>query len=427
MADKKIIPVMLKKKETDTDVWTLAVQRARRLFEEFDHVAVMFSGGKDSTATLHAVLAAAHEKPEERLPLRVIFFDEEVIPLETEGYVRRLSKRDDIDLEWYCIPVLHFNACSREEGFWYPWAPEMKDKWVRPMPPEALTDIPEKYMPGGWAGVNDVTKRMHHSNLVAELFNPALHGEAVQALGIRAAESLRRHQAVTRRERDNWIIRNIDGDLNGAVWKAYPIYDWGNDDVWTAPKRFGWDYNHGYDALEMCGVPVSQQRMGPPFGAESMKSLKDWAAAYPDVWKKVVESDRVPGAATASRYAGTELYSAGKYPEKPEGISWMNFILTILERHRPENRVSYGKRVREDIAYHRSQTRDPIAEHAAHPATGASWDFLAMLASRGDPQSRKDMRQRRAAPYDKKYPATVTKYEEEIAAIKADGRMKEII
>ena len=69
----------LKKSPVDENVWELAVQRARQLYEQFDHVAVSFSGGKDSTATLHAMLAAAHEKPEERLPLRVIFWDEECI------------------------------------------------------------------------------------------------------------------------------------------------------------------------------------------------------------------------------------------------------------------------------------------------------------------------------------------------------------
>lgn len=430
MAKKReVVARMLPKHELGDDVWTLAVQRARRLFEEFDHVAVQFSGGKDSTATLHAVLAAAHEKPEERLPVRVIFFDEEVIPMETEEYVRRVSQRDDVDLEWYCIPLKHFNTCSREEGFWYPWAPEAKDKWVRSMPPEALTDIPDEYYPGGYAGVHDVNKRVHHSDISADLFNPAIHGEAVQALGIRAAESLRRMQAVTRREKDNWIIQSRDGNVRGALWRAYPVYDWGNDDVWTAPKTFGWDYNHGYDTLEMRNVPIPQQRMGPPFGAEAISGLKYWQEVSPDIWSKVVENNRIPGAATAARYASTVLYSAGEYPTKPEGITWMDFIMQILDRHRPDNRVAFGERVFKDIDFHRRRSDGaPMAEHAPHPESGASWDFLAMLASRGDPQYRKDMKNRRAAPYHKEeYAKKVKKYEDEIEQIRKDGRMKEIL
>src|SRR4029077_1934875 len=76
-----------------------------------------------------------------RLPLRVYFFDEEAIPLQTEAYARRVSQRPDVAFEWYCLPVRHRNACSRQSPWWSPWDPACPELWVRPMPPEGITQL----------------------------------------------------------------------------------------------------------------------------------------------------------------------------------------------------------------------------------------------------------------------------------------------
>lgn len=408
---------------TEENVWELAVQRARQLYEQFDHVAVSFSGGKDSTATLHAMLAAAHEKPEERLPLRVIFWDEECIPPDTVDYARRVSQRDDVNFEWYCVPIKCGNACNRRDPYWYPWAPEDKDKWVRELPPEAITEIP------GY----DPTKpsdRLTHYGVAGYLFPPSKYGEAVQVLGIRAQESLRRLQAVNRRENDNWIIQAKESEIagSGALWKAYPIYDWKTEDVWTAPAEFGWDYNTAYDKQEMHGVKPSQQRMGPPFGQEPMRSLGQWHACWPELWDKMVY--RVPGAATAARYSTTELYSSGSYPIKPDGITWPEYLKQILAKRSPEEQRKLGTRMVQYIKRHHERTNGaPMPEHDWHPSTGCSWDYLAMICDRGDRMGRKDPsgRQISSIQEPEKYEAQLAKYHADIDKVKAEGRYKEII
>lgn len=419
---QKKAPKTLKKKDLDEDVWTLAVQRARQLYDMFDHVAVQFSGGKDSTATLHAVLAAAHEKPEERLPLRVVFWDEEIVSKETEDYVRRISQRDDVALEWYCIPIKHRNAASSKQPYWAPWAPEDKHKWVRPLPPEAITDLP-----GGYAGLHDPEKRLHHSDLSPLIFDPAIHGEACEALGIRAAESLRRYGAVSKREKDNWIIRNTLKAVRGALWKAYPVYDWSTQDVWTAPKLLGWDYNHNYDLQEMHGLTSHSQRVGPPFGNEALQKLNMWPVLFPDLWEKMIE--RVPGVATAARYATTELYAWGEYPEKPDGITWPQFIKQILDKLDPEARRDNAEAITNHINTHkRASGNELIPEKAWHPESGASWDYLAMLAQRGDMMGRRAPSNRIVSQEKtKEYARTVQKYNDDLARVREEGRMKEII
>lgn len=415
------LPMTMSKKELQEDVWTLAVQRARQLYEMFDHVSVQFSGGKDSTAALHAILAAAHEKPEERLPVRVIFWDEEIISPETEAYVRRVSQREDVDFEWYCVPLWQRNSASSKEPYWAPWAPEHEDKWVRPLPPEAITEIP------GYEGVHNPEKRLAHAELASYIYNPGEHGEAVQVLGIRAAESLSRYRAVARREKDNWIVQDNTKTIRGALWKAYPIYDWSTQDVWTAPKLLGWDYNHDYDYQEMNGYTSHSQRVGSPFGAEALRKLDMWPVLFPDRWEKMI--DRVPGVRTAALYARSELYSWGEYPTKPEGITWPAYVKQILDGLKPEARLHHSEKVRKVLLTHKNNTGGAlIAEKALHPDSGLAWDYLAMLAQRGDMYNRRDPSNRIVSRHKtKEYERALRKYHDDLARVRAEGRIKEII
>ena len=250
----------------------------------------------------------------------------------------------------------------------------------------------------------------------------------MEVLGIRAEESLRRLQAVTNRENDNWIIQRKGEHVAGANWKAYPIYDWKTEDVWTAPAQFNWDYNTAYDKQEMHGVKPSQQRMGPPFGQEPMRSLGQWHACWPELWDGMVY--RVPGAATAARYSTTELYSSGEYPVKPDGITWPAYLMQLLAKRAPEEQRTLGARMAQCIEAHRKKTGGlPISESHYHPDSGCSWDYLAMICDRGDRMNRKDPAARIIGPSQGKdrYDAQLKKYEADIANVKAEGRYKEII
>lgn len=367
-------------KPLDQDVLTLARERMDHLYDMFDHVAVSFSGGKDSTVILNLAVEAATKAG--RLPVRAIHFDEEAVSPDTERYVRNVWNREDVDLEWYTTPIRHRNACSDDEAEWFPWAPEDEDIWCRPMPPEGISRI------DGYDS-DDPAKRLYIPNLCPTLFDPVKHGTSVQVMGIRADESMRRRQAVSRRRHDNYIIVENAPTAPGGLMKAYPIYDWKIEDVWIAPRELGWETNYEYQVQSMHGISPSQQRVAPPYGEQPVRRLSMWAACYPELWDRMVE--RVEGAPAAARYATTELWGAGdrKMILKPEGMTWQEAIAQAIEAHPPDKRKWVAGKVKRTIGtHHRKVPRAPILDDVPHPLTGVSWQYLYRLAVRGDYKDR---------------------------------------
>lgn len=386
MAGKK--GVMRQRVDLDVDVMTMARQRMAYAFDMFDHIAVAFSGGKDSTVCLELALEEAKKRG--RLPLDVIHWDEEAIPYETEHYVRRRWNDPDLDVRWYCVPVQHFNACARSEPWWWPWDPDKEELWVRPMPPEAITSVP------GFP-IQPPEARLPIPKANGLIHPPEQYGQVGLVMGIRADESLTRYRAVVRKDVENYIIQVKSGPADvGNIYKVYPIYDFTTWDVWRAIGTGGgrapdgsdpWDYNAAYDQMEMAGVHPNQQRCAPPYGTEPIQGLYRFAQCWPDIWDRMI--NRVAGADTAARYARTELYNFGSNTEKPDGVSWEQFLIHYLKKFPPDVRVMTARRIRDEINMHYRNTDDPILDACSHPETGLSWGFLFTLASRSDPKNRK--------------------------------------
>jgi len=267
------------------------------------------------------------------------------------------------------------------------------------MPPEAITwdKVP------GWPEEPEL--RPSNPDAVGLLFPPERYGRVAMVMGIRADESITRYRAVARRERDNYIIPWDQGTAQGNLSKVYPVYDWSTADVWTAPHLKGWDYNTTYDLMEWAGVSHHDQRVAPPFGTEQLRGLWQFKECFPEVWEKLCT--RVAGAATAARYAETPLYSFGSRPDKPDDMSWEEYLRYWLEKWPQPERGQIATQVRKHIQWHYSKTTEPIME-VPHPVTGLSWDFLVTVVSRGDFLNRKvppatsdeRVRQARRVQYD---------------------------
>lgn len=397
-----------KKKSVNRDVLSLARERVREAFKLFDTVAVSFSGGKDSTAVLNLTLEAARELG--RTPLPVFFFDEEAIVPETVEYCERVRAIPDIDFTWLCVPARQRNACSLKHPFWWPWAPEDRDRWVRPLPGDVVTHLdgfPEK-----------PKDRPPIPGAVGYMFKASEYGRVGMMMGIRGQESLTRLRAVLMTTKDSRpYIRQFGAERNRKnLFKVYPIYDWTTEDVWTAPAEFGWDYNRAYDAMDKCGFPPHTQRVCPPFGEEPLRSLWYYQQAAPELWDQMCR--RVPGAATAARYSRTSLYSFGGVPDKPKGMTWREFIKYHVDKHPDEVRGEVARRVYNHVRTHFKKTKDPLAVNNIHPLTGVSWKFLLNIAIRGDFKGR---RQNNALP--SMYESNKRRYDKEIAEMNSRGEL----
>lgn len=425
----------------DKDVYTLALERVNHCFDIFDTIGVAFSGGKDSTAVLQLLLEVARERGEQ-LPLRVIHFDEEANTQDTVDYVRRVSQMPEVNLEWYCLPTPHQNACSREHAWWYPWDPEIPEKWVADLPPEAITGNHPAYAAAGvppermldFYPVNPPAARWSVAESTGWLWPADKYGSVGFMLGIRADESLTRYRAVIRKDIENYIIPYSTGTGGGAhssiipppssrnVSKVYPIYDWSTEDVWVAPMQMGWDYNRTYDKMSMHGTHPTNQRVAPPWHPEGIGNLPFYPACYPELWDKM--TNRVHGVNTAAKYARTELYNYGtRRHTKADHLTWEEFIKNLLERHEPSMRAKMAKRIAEEIRMHYKVTDDPILEYTHHPETGLAWRFLYTLASRGDPMNRKIAASHTYMPGTPRRAEQELRYKREYDQMIEDGRL----
>src|SRR5262245_37568328 len=197
-----------KKKHTEVSCYQMALDRLEWVYDRFDAVAVSFSRGKDSTACLNLTVEVA--KAKNRLPVQVIFFDEEAIPPETVAYMERVAVRPEVQLFWYCVPLQHRNACSSSSPYWHPWAPEDEAKWVRPLPPRAITSY-------------DGFTRKGIADQIAALFPADCRGMLASVMGIRCQESLSRHSAIAAKSGFEAFLSPGPAPAN---MNAYPIYDW---------------------------------------------------------------------------------------------------------------------------------------------------------------------------------------------------------
>lgn len=370
VATKKASRIFPKRAVAD-DVLTLSLRRIRECYRRYDHITVWFSGGKDSTVVLNLTLQVARELG--RLPVDTAFFDEEAIPPNTVEYVRRVSQVPGVALRWFCLPIKHRNAASRSSPHWYPWAPEARELWTMPLPPEAITELP------GFC-----RQEMPKLNGIV---SPQSMGSVCSIMGIRTQESLNRYIAIANNKQgpDSYFA----GDVFKHVTRAYPIYDWTTEDVWLAPTALGWDYNTAYDLMTMMGIPHHKQRCAPPFGEQPLERLWTYQVCWPELWAKMCR--RVPGAATAARYSRTELYGYGQTETmgKHESMSWRDFCFCQLDKMQGNDRKIAAANLRGLMAYHRDRSPAPLPDTVPDELSGMCWKAIAQIAQRGDLKTRK--------------------------------------
>ncbi|CAH2811949.1 MAG: Co-activator of prophage gene expression IbrA [uncultured Caballeronia sp.] len=115
-----------------TNVYDAAKDRIRLVFRHFERVCVAFSGGKDSSVTLHLALKVAQEMG--RGPVDALFIDLEGQYQATIAHVAEMFDRGDVRPWWVCLRLNLRNASSLHEPYWCTWDSTRKANWIRPMP-----------------------------------------------------------------------------------------------------------------------------------------------------------------------------------------------------------------------------------------------------------------------------------------------------
>lgn len=262
---------------TNQNVLDAARERVAWLYSEFEHVYVSFSGGKDSTVVLQLALEAAEAAG--RLPVPVVFLDQEAEWQATIDYVRQVMHDPRVDARWLQVPIKMNNAASIDEPWMHCWDPAAEAKWMRPKEPDSYHE--NVYGTDLFKGLFDNYAEYHHPR-----------GKFASLLGMRCEESPGRTLGLT------------GGDTyKGATWGGYsgkgrrhylfcPIYDWSYTDVWKAIHTGGdtgqaWPYCRLYDQMYQFGLPVMQMRVSNVTHEQATRSLFFLQEIEPETWNRL--------------------------------------------------------------------------------------------------------------------------------------------
>ena len=327
------------KQYKDTNVLEAAQERVRYAFDNFEKVYVSFSGGKDSSVTLHLAMDEARRR---NRVIGVLLIDLEAQYSLTIAHAEQMFRiyAEHIELHWVCLPMFLRNAVSNYEPRWCCWDEDKKDFWVRQKP--------------NYLGVRKESSEY-------PFFVPKMEFEEFMVLwgvwysegkqtagliGIRADESLNRFRTVASKKKEMHGTANFTTRVEESLYNLYPIYDWKTSDIWRYHAKFPDKcHNEVYDRMHLAGVPFSLMRLCQPYGDDQRRGLWLYHLLEPETWFKLVA--RVNGANSGALYI-QESGNVTGYNKitKPEGHTWRSFCNLLLQSLPKPTREHYIRRFR---------------------------------------------------------------------------------
>jgi predicted phosphoadenosine phosphosulfate sulfurtransferase len=266
------------------NVYDAALDRIRRLFDEFPEVMVNFSGGKDSTVILNLSLKVAEERG--RLPLSVFFLDQEAEWQTVIDYIRTVMNDSRVKPYWFQGPFKLFNATSTIDPWLYCWRDG--DEWIRPKEPNSIHE--------NICGT-DRFAELFEAFGVAYFANTAL----CRIAGVRCEESPARQKGLTTYATYKDITWGRVGNKGLGHYTFYPIYDWSYVDVWKAIHDNGWPYCPLYDYMYQHGINIQGMRVSNVHHETAIESLTFLQEIEPETWDKVTARVSGVNAVSSSR------------------------------------------------------------------------------------------------------------------------------
>jgi len=303
---------------TEESVYEAALKRFEFLFEEFDRVIVNISGGKDSTIVMELALIVARKL--NRLPLEVMFFDQEAEIMSVIEYIRRIQARDEIKFHWYQIPITINTSASISEQNVICWDETKEDLWVREKEKDSIKS--NVYYPMD-------TYFNKCFNFIAKKDFVGKDGKSCMVGGVRAEESVIRMAYLSK----GAVYKGVTWGKNTSKdrYVFYPIYDWSYTDVWKFIYDNNIEYADYYNLMYKKQVAIQDMRVSCVFHENSVKALEYLSEYEPENWNRI--SARIVGANTYKTLKG-ESYTRPKqlpYMFRTWRDYFLHLLVTVIE------------------------------------------------------------------------------------------------
>ena len=325
------------------NVYETTMERIKYIFNEFDHVYISFSGGKDSGVMLNLCLQYLKQNNINR-KITLMHLDYEAQYEMTTDYVQLMEDkyRDYLKIYHVCVPFKVKTCTSMYQDYWRPWEEKLKDIWVRKLPQIAMTKNDFDFYK------DDMWDYEFQEKLSSWIHKREKAKKTAVLVGIRTQESLHRWRAINKERESYYKGKKYSKKIDSNVYNFYPIYDWKTEDIWIANGKFGFEYNKLYDLYYQAGLPIDMMRVASPFLSEGQETLKLYKIIEPHTWGKLVS--RVNGVNFTGIYGGTSAIG-WKSITKPKHFTWKQYMEFLLDTLPVDTKEKYLEKLETSINF----------------------------------------------------------------------------
>jgi predicted phosphoadenosine phosphosulfate sulfurtransferase len=295
------------------NVYEEAYLRISRLFEEFTNVVVGISGGKDSSVVYDIAYRIAKKK--KRLPLNVMWLDQEAEWQGTVDTVTKIMNDPNVNPFWLQIPMELTNNANTTDRYSFAWHKDNSEDWIHPQ-----VDISIKDNVYGTSRFHDIFRAFMKYHFPNE--------KSCYVAGMRTEESPMRLLALTQNLTYKDITWGKTLDKNLGHYTFYPIYDWSYTDVWKYLHSNNVEYNPVYDAMYQQGVSIRDMRISNLHHETAIQNLMLVQEIEPKTWNRI--SNRIKGANTIKHIRGNSFKCPKKLPYMFS--SWREYAYFLAEK-----------------------------------------------------------------------------------------------
>lgn len=344
---------------SDKTVLEASRERISYLFDEFPNIVVGMSGGKDSTVVFNLTLDEARKRG--RLPLNVMWIDQEVEWQGTADYMQKIMEMPEVKPYWYQMPMVITNNANSTERYAYCWREADKKDWMREKHPMSI----KENVYG--------TDRFH--DLFAKIMGKEFDGiKTAKITGVRAEESPRRSMGATEGVTYKGITWGKVENRSKEHYAFHIIFDWSYTDVWKYIYEHKLSYNKVYDRMYQYGAEIKEMRISNLHHETAIHHLETVQEIEPDSWSKVVK--RVVGANTIKHIKDNSFKCPKELPYMFH--SWEQYAMHLLDNiiQDENNKKMLLKRVEHDREiYVGKAIKDDFYRNVINTILSSDWDF----------------------------------------------------